>query len=176
MKGHRYLIEALSILKAAYPALRLRVIGQEENIKVRDLQAIAARLRVDNQVDFVGFQADVSKAMGECTMGAIPSLGSEAVSRVALEWMASGRPVVATKVGCLPEIVQPKETGWLVEPKDAPALAAALAKILHDPARAQAMGQNALAVVREHFAADAFIEKTVAVYKAAIGMVSGVEP
>jgi glycosyltransferase involved in cell wall biosynthesis len=169
VKGHRYLLEALSILKETYPTLRLRVIGQEENIKVQDLQAITHRLRVNHQVDFVGFQTDVAKAMGECTIGAIPSIGSEAVSRVALEWMASGRPLVATKVGCLPEIVQPKDTGWLVEPKDAPALAAALAKLLRDPVRAQAMGQNARAVVRERFAMGPFIEKTVEVYKAALG-------
>jgi glycosyltransferase involved in cell wall biosynthesis len=169
VKGHRYLLEALSILKATYPGLRLRVIGQEENIKVHDLQAIAARLRVNDQVDFVGFQVDVAKAMGECTIGAIPSIGSEAVSRVALEWMASGRPVVAAKVGCLPEIVQPKDTGWLVEPKDAPALAAALAKLLHDPAKAEVMGNNARAVARERFTLETFIDKTLAVYKAAIG-------
>jgi glycosyltransferase involved in cell wall biosynthesis len=169
VKGHRYLLEALSILKATYPSLRLRVIGQEENIKIRDLQAIAARLRVNSQVDFVGFQADVAKAMGECSIGAIPSIGSEAVSRVALEWMASGRPVVATKVGCLPEIVQPKKMGWLVEPKDAPALAAALAKLLHDPAGTEVMGQNAHAEARERFTMETFIGKTVAAYKAAIG-------
>ena len=172
MKGHRYLIEAMSILKGTYPSLRLRVIGQEENIKVRDLQTIAARLRVNHQIDFAGFQADVAKAMGECMIGVIPSIGSEAVSRVALEWMASGRPVVATKVGCLPEIVQPKETGYLVEPKDAPALAAALAKLLHDPARAEVMGINARAAARGLFALETFIDKTLAVYKAAIGELS----
>jgi len=169
VKGHRYLIEALWILKATYPALRLRVIGQEENIKVRDLQAIAVRLRVNHLVDFAGFQSDVGKAMGECTIGAIPSVGSEAVSRVALEWMASGRPVVAAKVGCLPEIVQPKETGWLVEPKDAPALAAALAKLLHEPAKAETMGQRARSAARERFSMETFIDKSVAAYKAAIG-------
>jgi glycosyltransferase involved in cell wall biosynthesis len=83
--------------------------------------------------------------------------------------MASGRPVVAAKVGCLPEIVQPKDTGWLVEPKDAPALAAALAKLLHDPAKAEVMGNNARAVARERFTLETFIDKTLAVYKAAIG-------
>lgn len=169
VKGHRYLIEAMPILKTAYPNLRLRIIGQEENIKTRQLQAMAERLRIDGQIDFAGFKADIPAAMGECTIGVVSSIGSEAVSRVALEWMAAGRPVVATKVGCLPEIVQPKETGYLVEPKDAPALAAAVAKILHDPSRASTMGQNGFRQVCSRFAMPLFIEKTLEVYQAAIG-------
>jgi glycosyltransferase involved in cell wall biosynthesis len=169
VKGHRYLLEALPFLVSTYPSIRLRVIGQEENIKTRQLLAIAARLRVESHVDFVGFQADVAKAMGECTIGVIPSIGSEAVSRVAVEWMASGRPVVATQVGCLPEIVQESVTGFLVPPKDAPALASALARILHEPAKAATMGQKAYAQAKERFGMESFVDKTMDVYKAALG-------
>jgi len=172
VKGHRYLIEAIPILLATYPALRLRIVGQEENIKVRDLQAIAARLRVSDHVEFLGYQTHVAKVMSECTIGAVSSLGSEAVSRVALEWMACGRPLVATTVGCLPEIVQPKITGYLVEPRDAPSLAAALAKLLHDPSKAKGMGQNAHARALERFAMGPFIQKTLDVYQAALGELS----
>jgi len=169
VKGHRYLIEAMPMLLASYPDLRLRIVGQEENIKMRELSAIAARLRVSHHVDFLGYQSNVGKVMSECSIGAVSSLGSEAVSRVALEWMACGRPVVATKVGCLPEIVLPKVTGYLVESKDAPALAVALAKLLHDPAKALAMGQEAQRQARERFAMGLFIDKTLEVYKAALG-------
>jgi len=169
VKGHRYLLEAMLILKSTYPSLRLRIIGQEENTKVRELHAMAERLRVDSQVDFYGYQSDVPKVMGECTLGVISSTGSEAVSRVALEWMAAGRPVVATRVGCLPEIVQDRITGYLVDPKDAPSLASALAKILHDPERAKTLGNSALSRARRHFGMPQFIEKTLDVYKSAIG-------
>jgi glycosyltransferase involved in cell wall biosynthesis len=168
VKGHRFLLEAMLLLKSTYPSLRLKVVGQEENIKQHELHAMAQVLRIDGQVDFMGYQADVSKAMNQCTMGVISSTGSEAVSRVALEWMASGRPVAATTVGCLPEIVQDGVTGTLAAPKDAPALAAAIAKILHEPARAKSMGGSALSRVRRHFKMDQFIEKTLEVYKAAI--------
>jgi glycosyltransferase involved in cell wall biosynthesis len=169
VKGHRYLIEAMSLLKETYPALRLRIIGQEENVTVRQLRAMAERLRVDSQIDFAGFQKDVPQAMSECTIGVIPSTGSEAVSRVALEWMACGRPVVAAKVGCLPEIVRHKETGYLVEPKDAPALAAALAKLLHDPSKEGSMGAKALEQIHLRFTMPLFIDKTLEVYQAAVG-------
>ncbi len=168
IKGHRYLIEALYLLKAVYPNLQLHVIGQEENIKVRELRTIAERLRVDNQIEFSGYQADVSKAMNECSIGVVSSIGSEAVSRVALEWMASGRPIVATSVGCLPEIMQEGVTGHLAEPKDAPSLAAAIAKVLHDPDKAKSMGGSALSRAKRHFAMSTFIEKTLDVYKSAL--------
>jgi glycosyltransferase involved in cell wall biosynthesis len=168
VKGHRYLIEAVYLLKAVYPNLRLHVIGQEENIKIRELRWIAERLRVDSQIDFYGFQTDVSKVMNECTIGVVSSVGSEAVSRVALEWMAAGRPVVATNVGCLPEIIRDGVTGYLVEPKDAPALAAAIAKLLHDLDQAKSMGGSALSRARRHFAMPQFIDKTLDVYKSAL--------
>ncbi len=129
---------------------------------------MAEELRIDSHIDFVGHQTGISKVMGDCTMGVISSTGSEAVSRVALEWMACGRPVVATKVGCLPEIVKDKVTGTLVEPKDAPALAAAIARLLHDPERAKLKGGAALSRVRRHFAMASFVEDTLAVYKSAL--------
>jgi glycosyltransferase involved in cell wall biosynthesis len=168
VKGHRYLIEAMSLLKSTYPSLRLRIIGQEENITVHQLHAMAEELWIDSQIDFNGHQTQIPKVMSECTIGVIASTGSEAVSRVALEWMAAGRPVVATKVGCLPEIVQDKLTGCLVEPKDAPAIAAALARLLHDSDKAKSKGNAGLSRVRRHFAMPQFIEKTLEVYKSAI--------
>ena len=150
VKGHRYLLEALSLLKYAYPDLRLKIIGQEENVKQRDLKYMTERLRIDHQVDFLGFQSDIPKAMAGCTIGVIASTGSEAVSRVALEWMAARRPVVATRVGCLPEIVTDKATGLLVDPKDAPALARVLGFLLHNPKVALSMGQAGRRRVEEH--------------------------
>jgi len=168
VKGHRYLIEAMLLLKSTYPSLRLWVIGQEENIKERELHAMAERMRVDSQIDFLGHQADIPNIMSQCSIGVVSSTGSEAVSRVALEWMAAGRPVVATRVGCLPEIVQDKISGYLADPKDAPALATALAKVLHDPDRAKSMGGSALSRVRRHFAMPQFIENTLEVYKSAV--------
>jgi glycosyltransferase involved in cell wall biosynthesis len=168
VKGHRYLIEAMSLLKRTYPNLRLHIIGQQENTSTHSLRAMAEELWVDSRIDFFGFQNDVPKVMSECSIGVIASTGSEAVSRVALEWMASGRPVVATKVGCLREIVQDKITGCLVEPKDAPGLATALARLLHDPDRIKSKGNAGLSRVRRHFSMPQFIDRTLDVYKAAV--------
>ncbi len=174
VKGHRFLLEALSILKNTYPGIRLRVIGQEENIKQRELRNVAERLRVDSLVEFLGFQSDVPGAMAGCTIGVIASVGSEAVSRVALEWMAAGRPVVATKVGCLPELVADSVTGLLVEPNNAPALARALGTLLHNPAKLAAMGEAGRRRVEERYSLSRFVAETLSVYDDALKECQGV--
>lgn len=168
VKGHRYLLEALWLLKDVHPKVRLRVIGQEENIKQRELRAMAGRLRIADRVSFEGYQADIPRVMAGCSIGVIPSTGSEAVSRVALEWMAAGRPVVATRVGCLPEIVKENSTGILVESKNAPGLARALGALLHDPAQAAAMGNAGRQRAERLFGIPRFVEETMKAYEGAL--------
>jgi glycosyltransferase involved in cell wall biosynthesis len=168
VKGHRYLLEAVSLLKNIYPVLRVRLFGQEENIKQSDLRTIAEHLHIESMVEFMGYQRSVPEAMASCTIGVIASAGSEAVSRVALEWMAAGRPVVATQVGCLPEIVQDAQTGYLVPPRDAPAMARALAGLLHNPGIVESMGKAGRLRVETEFGMDRFINQTLSVYKEAM--------
>ena len=164
VKGHRYLLEAMELMQNIYPDLRLKIVGQEENVKQRDLKEIADRLRIDDRVEFMGYQKSVAPIMGDCTIGVIASTGSEAVSRVALEWMAAGRPIVATRVGCLPEVVKDPQTGFLVEPKNAPELARAIGDMLHHPDEITAMGAAARRRAETQFALDAFVTHTLDVY------------
>ena len=101
-------------------------------------------------------------------MGVISSVGSEAVSRVALEWMAAGRPVVATRVGCLPEIVKDGQSGLLVDPRNASALAQAIGNLLRNRQRLEGMATAARGRVEEYFALNAFADQTLDVYGAAL--------
>jgi glycosyltransferase involved in cell wall biosynthesis len=168
VKGHRYLLEAISLLRNAYPDLEVKVAGQEENIKLRELERMAERLGIESMVDFMGYQRSVPDVMGRCTIGVIASIGSEAVSRVALEWMAAGRPVVATRVGCLEELVREPQTGLLVEPRNAPALARALGDLLRHPKQMEMMGEAARDRIQASFALKKFAEDTLDVYNAAL--------
>lgn len=168
VKGHRYLLEAVALLKQTYPDLRLRIIGQEENVKQRDLRIMAGNLGIEDRVEFTGYLKSVADAMAGCSIGVIASTGSEAVSRVALEWMAAGRPVVATGVGCLPEIVKDRQTGLLIEPKNAPAIAQALADLLRHPAQIAEMGASGRNRVEAYFELGTFARQTETVYQDAL--------
>ncbi len=168
VKGHRYLIEALSILRASHPMARLRIVGQEENVKQHELLAMAERLRLENRVEFLGYRKDIPWVAAGCAIGVVASTGSEAVSRVALEWMASGRPVVATKVGCLPEIVKDPQTGFLVEPASAPALARGIGHLLNHPEKMALLGRAGRARVEKEFSMEEFVRATEKVYKEAL--------
>lgn len=168
VKGHRYLLEAIALLAKSHPTIQLRVFGQEENVKQRDLRAMAGRLGIEDRIEFQGFQSDVPQAMSKCRIGIVASTGSEAVSRVALEWMAAGRPLIATKVGCLPEIVKQGETGLLVEPKNAPDLARAIAELVSHPDLAARMGKAGRRAAQNRFALSRFAEETLEAYEAAV--------
>jgi glycosyltransferase involved in cell wall biosynthesis len=93
-----------------------------------------------------------------------PELG-EGFGLTALEAMAAGRPVVATRVGAIPEVVAHDATGWLVDPHDIPSLSEALVQMAGDPRRRAALGARGARRARERFSIDALVEGTVAVYE-----------
>jgi glycosyltransferase involved in cell wall biosynthesis len=97
---------------------------------------------------------------------AVPSVIPDAFSRVILEAMAAGRPVVGTDVGGTPELIQDGETGLLVPRHDPAALAAALERLLDDPALAARLGAAARRRVETRFSPEASLERLVALYTA----------
>jgi glycosyltransferase involved in cell wall biosynthesis len=93
-----------------------------------------------------------------------PAVWPEPFSRVPLEAAAASRPVVAARTGGTPEAVEDKETGLLVEPGDAAALADAVERLLADRPLARALGRRAAEVVAERFAADRLVDRLLEVY------------
>lgn len=162
VKGHEVLLDAAAKLKGSVPGLRVRCAGDGKL-----LERLKWQLKPDGLDGVVGFEgrtADKWLFLAQCRVGVVPSLGSEAVSRAALEWMASGRPVVASKVGGLPELVEDGVTGLVVPPGDAGALAAALKTLLDDPAKAEKMGKAGRARFKRLFGLETFYENTQTVY------------
>jgi glycosyltransferase involved in cell wall biosynthesis len=106
-------------------------------------QAIQEQVRRSLAPDRVRFwpgQPDIRPLFHQACLLVLSSR-YEALPNVVLEAMAAGLPVVATRVGGLPELVVPGRTGWLVPPGDAPALAAAMGQLIENPGARQAMGR-----------------------------------
>jgi glycosyltransferase involved in cell wall biosynthesis len=116
------------------------------------LQALRESLPSRDRIHLLGYRADRDVLLDAADVCVVPSIWEEAFGLAALEAMARGKPVVATAVGGIPEIIQQGVTGLLVPPADAAQLAAALTSLLRDPGAAARMGANARADVERRFA------------------------
>ncbi len=133
-----------------------------------ELRDQARRLGIEAHVRFLGLRKDVPVLLTIGDVFVQPSL-SEGLSIAILEAMAAARPVVTTCVGGNPELVVDGETGLLVEPANAGALAAAVVRVLTDTAEARRLGSNALARVQSHFSIAAMVRSYETLYEAALG-------
>lgn len=161
-KGHTYLLEAFAEVVQTLPSAHLLVIGDGELSS--NLEYQVTRLGLHDNVTFAGYRQDVSRIMVALDVMAMPSLW-EGFGLVLLEAMAAAKPIVATRVSAIPEIVADGETGLLVPPKDPEGLARALLALLHDPARAQEMGRRGRRRLEERFTVARMVEQTQAVYE-----------
>lgn len=147
-KGHRDLLEAAATLKRQGVKLRIRIAG--DGSLRQSLEQDAVRLGLKDDVEFAGLVADTPAFLDDIDIFVMPSL-FEGLGVAALEAMAAGKPVIATRVGGLAESVVDGLTGILVPPRDPEALAGAIAKFAEQPKLAAAMGQRGRARVLDHF-------------------------
>ncbi len=153
------LVRATAIAAREGDDLRVEVAGGGSCLE--DLKGLAAELGVAERVNFLGEVRDVPALLGRARMFVLPSR-SEGVPLTVLEAMAGGLPVVATRVGGLPEVVDDGVTGLLVPPADPAALAGAMVRIWNDPDQGNRMGRAGRQRTEERFD----IRRMVAEYEA----------
>ncbi len=146
-KGHREFFSALAALPERYPVEALIIGGGRREAEMRRL---ATELGLAGRVHFLGQRDDVPDLLSALDLFVLPS-HSEGVSLALLEAMAAGLPVIASRVGGLPEVVTDGENGLLIPPQDPQALATALERLLADPDLAQKLGANARRHVEENY-------------------------
>jgi len=156
IKGHEVLLDAWSHIAYRHPSALLLLVGEPWSGQPDGLRARASDLGVSASVRFTGRREDVPTLLAAADVCVCSSVGSEENSRAVSEYMAAGRAVVATRVGVIPELVVEGETGLLVAPSDARALADSLAGLLDDPARATAMGASGVERARELLSRESF--------------------
>lgn len=128
-KGHGTLLEAARLLAGRGLSFHLVLVGEG---RLREtLQTMARQFGLADRVTFTGFRQDSEALMRQFDVFCLPSL-SEGLSSAILAAMASGQPVVSTRVGGIPELVQEGETGYLVSPDAPEELADALARLIGD--------------------------------------------
>lgn len=160
-KGQKDLIEAMPKVLEVLPAARLVIVGggpEEEALRRH-----AAEIGMEEKVVFTGVRRDVPRLLTAFDVFCMPSY-FEGLCNSVLEAFAMRLPVVATRAGGLPEIVEDGRTGLLAPAHDPAALAAALVRSLTDRELAARLGETGHRLVHERFGVDRMVEKTVALY------------
>ncbi len=155
-KGHRYLIEACAALRDKGIPVHCRIIGGGGERRM--LEQLVSKIRMERAIELLGPQSHDAIAQilptADCYVQpsiVTPTGKMEGLPVSITEALACGLPVVASSISGIPELVVPDETGYLVPPADATALARTLAGVYANPAQAQAIAQHGRARVLADF-------------------------
>ena len=162
MKGIPYFLDAATVLAERFPDVCFLVVG--DGAIRQELEEQARRMGLGRRIAFTGFRSDVPELLSEAAVSVLPSL-SEGTSNTLLESMAAGIPVIATRVGGNPEVIEDGVSGLLVPPRDSAALAAATARLLEDEALAARLGEAGMRRVSELFSIEGSVHETEHLYQ-----------
>jgi glycosyltransferase involved in cell wall biosynthesis len=161
-KNPQVLVEACRELGVRNVHVRLFVAGDGDMLP--ELKLLSERLGVANRISWLGNVADPKALLQASDIFLLASVG-EAFGLVLAEAMACGVPVVGSRSGSIPEVVEDGRTGLLATPLDAVAIADCIERLAKDGSLRREMGARAIERVRKHFTIDTAVAKTVRVYE-----------
>ena len=161
-KGHETILEAAPQVIKEIPNVKFLFVG--EGYLRETLETYVQELGLSDKVIFTGFRSDIPEITATFDIALLVSL-FEGMGRVLLEAMVLGKPVVATKVGGIVDVVKDGKTGILIPPRDADALAKAIITLLKDEELAQRMGETGKRRIDERFSAETMVKKITEVYE-----------
>jgi glycosyltransferase involved in cell wall biosynthesis len=164
-KGHRFLLEALRILQDR--GLEVHALFAGEGDQEDELRDMVENLGLDGRVHFLGFRRDVHEVIAAMDVFTLPS-EKEGLSIAIMEAMAMERPVVATQISGMDEIVKHGENGLLVPPCDSMALASALETLLRDPEMRRQFALRGQKFVENHFEQSQCIARVEAFFESVV--------
>ena len=161
IKGHHFLLEAVGSLAGRLPGLTCVLLGDGE--LRQDLTDQASRLGISDRVHFLGWRADVARIMSLFDIFAFPSL-NEGMGKVLIEAMALEKPIVASAVGGITNLVTQDENGMLVPPGDAEILAKAIELLYLDKNKRRGMGKRGKDIAAL-YSSDLMVEQIDSLYR-----------
>ncbi len=165
-KGHVHLLEAAALVPEA--TFVLAGDGPERGA----LESRAGELGLADRVFFLGYRTDVPALLSSCDLFVLPSL-FEGLPLAVLEAMAAGKPVIASAIGGVDEVVTHGDTGLLVPPANPPALAGAIRAVLASPLLASRLASAARARVEREFSVEAMVRNVTRIYDEVLSRSAG---
>jgi glycosyltransferase involved in cell wall biosynthesis len=160
-KGHDLLIRAFKEIRKEKLQARLVIVG--EGYLMESLKTLVSQLHLSEAVIFTGFLEDVPRIIATFDVAVLPSY-FEGMGRVLLEAMAMEKPVVGTRVGGIPDLIEHGLNGYLVSPGNSMELATALLSLLEDKGLAAKMGKAGRKKMTDRFSADTMVRSIEKVY------------
>jgi glycosyltransferase involved in cell wall biosynthesis len=161
-KGHKYLIQASKTLREKAPDIKIVIVGEgplrlELNKQVKEIQS-------EDMVFFLGFREDVPQILNSLDMFVLSS-EHEGLGSILMDAMACRLPIVATRVGGIPEVVDHQKTGLLVPPQRPKLLANAILKLYEDRDLGLALGNKGYEVVHRKFSSESMAARALDLYE-----------
>lgn len=161
IKGQRYLVEAAPLIKRKFPKVKFILAGEEKSKRTKEkLEQLIKELKLEKDIIFTGYRKDIADIIAAFNVAVIASKGSEGSSRACYEYMAMKKPIVATSVGILPELLEDGKSGFIIPPKNSQMLSDAVCKLLGNKELSRRFGENAFKRLNEKFNFNKWIEKT----------------
>ncbi|WP_243361540.1 glycosyltransferase [Fundidesulfovibrio terrae] len=160
-KDHHMLLRAFALVVAAVPDAQLLVIG--EGSLRRGLESLAESLGIQDNVHFLGVRRDIPELMKSLDV-AVLSSKAEGLPLCILEAMAAGKPVVATRVGGIPDVVRDGHTGLLVQPGSETDMARAIITLLTDDSLRERYGLEGQQTVTKDYNASRALDRYIGLY------------
>ncbi len=155
-KGIPYFLRAIPLILRKCPNTRFLIVG--DGLDREKLEIMARTQGISPYVIFTGFRRDIPEIISAIDISVLSSL-REGLPLALLESMAMSKPVVATDVGGVSEIVQDDKTGFLIPPRDSDALSDAIIKLLKDKEKANKFGKAGRKYVEENFSLNQMVKK-----------------
>jgi glycosyltransferase involved in cell wall biosynthesis len=165
-KGHRVLLRAMPDILRSEPRAVFLWVGDGVGRDV--LRQEIAEAGVQAKVRMIGFREDIPACLAAMDVVVLPSIKSDGVPQVIIQALAMRKPVVASAVGGIPEVIQHQRTGLLVPPNDPQALADAVVQVLRAPQSAAAWAQAGGRLIDSRYGVEQMIDRTAAVYTAVL--------
>jgi glycosyltransferase involved in cell wall biosynthesis len=165
-KGHEYFIEAARQILAKRDDVTFIIVG--EGPEEQPIRRLIEQLGLTARIRMLGFRDDLLNVFRSLDIFVIPSVEGDTIPQVLMQALAMGLSVVSTTVGSIPDVVIEGETGFVVPPRDAHALADRVLPLLDDAGLRARMGANGRALVERSYSIDKMLDRMEAVYQSLV--------
>jgi len=167
-KGHEFAVKAMPRVLEKFPGARLVLAG--EGPMRPYIENWVDELGLGGKVFLLGLRDDVDKVIGAFDVSLLASYASEGIPQFVLQSMAAGKPVIGTRVGGIPEVVEDGVNGLLVPPKDPDAIADAVIGLLGEPAKVRRMGEAGRSMATARHTSDIMLDDIEKLYEEILGV------